>query len=331
MVALILLARQCECNAMTSLSIMRSSILFLADKKREGSAASRQKSPTGRSPSAKGSRSIKSASSKTDKRGLQSRSRSGDFEEPEPLPVEEPNEEPYAFIGYDTGDNLVHVSGSLSTMFPADGAQIQVNKSKYVQGAKSVSTSVFKDGNMFVLHFSEPIDEILTNEKEERPQEKDGTEHLMEKTFFGGLKAEEVEKSEVEASEKEQEKRPTPFCDFSSFVAELSDGMIVALSGYGPSGSLVEKDARETEDTVTGHLIADPPPPRATPSPQPKAGSPKVRKKAEEEAKRLEEMHQQQEEERIRLEEEGMLRLCSLLLRRPSSKGSNRVVRDLRG
>ncbi|KAK2570951.1 Sperm-associated antigen 17 [Acropora cervicornis] len=272
------------------------------DKKRQGSAASRQKSATDRSPSAKASRSIKSASSKADKRGLQSGSRSGDFEESEPLPVEEPNEEPYAFIGYDTGDNLVHVSGSLSTMFPADGAQIQVNKSKYVQGAKSVSTSVFKDGNMFVLHFSEPIDEILANEKEERLHEKDGTERLMEKT---GLRAEEVEKSEVEASEKEQQKRPTPFCDFSSFVAELSDGMIVALSGYGPSGSLAEKDTRETEDTVTGHLIADPPPPQPTPSPQPKAGSPKLRKKADEEAKRLEEMHQHQEEERIRLEEEA--------------------------
>lgn len=325
---MILLARQCECTAITFPSIVRNPILFFADKKRQGSAASRQKSATDRSPSAKGSRSIKSASSKADRRGLQSGSRSGDFEESEPLPVEEPNEEPYAFIGYDTGDNLVHVSGSLSTMFPADGAQIQVNRSKYVQGAKSVSTSVFKDGNMFVLHFSEPIDEIFANEKEERLHEKDGTERLMEKT---GLRAEEIEKSEVEASEKEQQKRPTPFCDFSSFVAELSDGMIVALSGYGPSGSLAEKDARETEDTVTGHLIADPPPPQPTPSPQPKAGSPKLRKKADEEAKRLEEMHQHQEEERIRLEEEGMLRLRSLLLRCPSSKSLNRVVCDLRG
>lgn len=328
---MILLPRQCECTAITFPPIVRNPILFFADKKREGSAASRQKSPKDRSPSAKASRSIKSASSKTDKRGLQSMSRAGDFEESEPLPVEEPNEEPYSFIGYDTGDNLVHVSGSLSTMFPADGAQIQVNKSKYVQGAKSVSTSVFKDGNMFVLHFSEPIDEILANEKEERLQEKDGTERLMEKTFFDGLKAEEVEKSEVEASEKEQQKRSTPFCDFSSFVAELSDGMIVALSGYGPSGSLAEKDARETEDTVTGHLIADPPPPQPTPSPQPKAGSPKLRKRADEEAKRLDEMHQQQEEERIRLEEEGMLRLRSFLLRRPSSKSLNPVVCDLRG
>ena len=325
---MILLVRQSQCTAITFPSIMRNPFLFLTDKKREGSAASRRKSPTDRSPSAKGSRSIKSASSKADKRGLQSGSRSGDFEESEPLPVEEPNEEPYAFIGYDTGDNLVHVSGSLSTMFPADGAQIQVNKSKYEQGAKSVSTSVFKDGNMFVLHFSEPIDEILANEKEERLHEKDGTERLMEKT---GLRAEEVEKSEVEASEKEQQKRPTPFCDFSSFVAELSDGMIVALSGYGPSGSLAEKGARETEDTVTGHLIADPPPPQPTPSPQPKAGSPKLRKKADEEAKRLEEMHQHQEEERIRLEEEGMLRLRSLLLRCLSSKSLNRVVCDLRG
>ena len=281
-------------------------LLFLSDKKRDGSASSRQKSASGRSPSAKGSRSIKSAASK---RGLQSRSRSGEFEEPEAPPVEEPDDKPYDFIGYDTGDNLIHVSGSLSTMFPADGGQIQVNKSQYVQGARSVSTLVFKDGNVFVLHFLEPVDEILTKEEAEGSGEKDDGESLLDKNNLVESKVEEVEKSEVEASEKDQRKQPKapkPFCDFSSFVAELSDGMIVALSGYGPSGSLIEKDAKDSEDTVTGHLTADVPPPQPTPSPQPKAGSPKARKRAEEEAKRLEEMQQQQEEERLRLEDEGI-------------------------
>ena len=89
-------------------------------------------------------------------------------------------------------------------------------------------------------------------------------------------------------------------------MAELSDGMVVALSGYGPSGSLIEKDDKDSEDTVTGHLITDAPPPQPTPSPQPKAGSPKARKRAEEEAKRMEEIQQQQEEERLRQEEEGI-------------------------
>ena len=222
--------------------------------------------------------------------------------------MEEPDEKPYDFIGYDTGDNLIHVSGSISSMFPADGAQIQVNKSQYVHGAKSVSTSVFKDGNMFVLHFLEPIDEIFAK-KGEGSEGTEGAEGVSDKNNLDDLRDEEVEKSEVEASEKEQQKQPTApksFCNFCSLVAELSDGMIVALSGYGPTGSLMEKDSREIEDTVTGHLIADPAPPHPTPSPQPKAGSPKARKRAEEEAKRLEEMQQQQEEERLRLEEEGL-------------------------
>lgn len=223
--------------------------------------------------------------------------------------MEEPDEKPYDFIGYDTGDNLIHVSGSLSTMFPADGGQIQINKSQYVQGARSVSTLVFKDGNMFVLHFLEPIDEILTIGELEGSEEKDIAESSSHKNNPEQSKDEEVEKSEVEASEKEQHKQskaPKSFCDFSSFVAELRDGMIVALSGYGPSGSLIKKESKDSEDTVTGHLIADAPPPQPTPSPQPKAGSPKARKRAEEEARRLEEIQQQQEEERQRLEDEGI-------------------------
>lgn len=220
--------------------------------------------------------------------------------------MDEPVEKPYSFIGYDTGDNLIHASGSLVTVFPADGGQIQVNKSQYVQGARSVSTSVFKDGNMFVLHFLEPIDETLTREELEGLKEHDDVQ--IDKNEKEECKYGELEKSEVEASEKEQQKipkGPKPFCDFSSFVAELSDGMVLALSGYGPSGSLKEKESKE-EETVTGYLKTDTVmPPQPTPSPQPKAGSPKVRKRQEEEAKRMEEIQQQQEEERLQLEEEG--------------------------
>ena len=205
------------------------------------------------------------------------------------------------------GDNLIHVSGSLTTLFPADGGQIQVNKSQYVQGARSISTSVFKDGNMFVLHFLEPIDEILSKEELEGSEGKAGVGILVDKVKQEENVEEEGNKSVTEESDKEQHSRhPEPFCDFSSFVAELSDGMVLALSGYGPSGSLKEKEPKESDDTVTGYLTADAgPPPQPTPSPQPKAGSPKARKRAEEEAKRMEEIQQQQEEERQRLEEEG--------------------------
>lgn len=225
--------------------------------------------------------------------------------------MEEPVEELYDFIGYDMGDNLIHVSGSLTTMFPADGGQIQVNKSQYVQGARSIATSVFKDGNMFVLHFLEPIDEVLSKEELEGSEGKAGVEILLDQIKQEENVEEEGNKSVIEECEKEQQRRhPKPFCDFSSFVAELSDGMVLALSGYGPSGSLKEKELKQSEDIVTGYLTTDVgPPPQPTPSPQPKAGSPKARKRAEEEAKRMEEIQQQQEEERLRLEEEGNRRL----------------------
>ena len=233
--------------------------------------------------------------------------------EPETPTEEEPAEEPYDFIGYDTGDNLIHVSGSLSTLFPADGGQIQIKKSQYVQGARSVSASVFKDGNMFVLHFLKPIDEILSKEESEGSEEKE-IAYSEAQPQIGKNEGEqdgpgEIEKSEVEVSEKEQRvetKEPEPFCDFSSFVGELSDGMLVALSGYGPAGTTTPKEPKDSEDAVIGHLTTETAqPPQATPSPQPKVGSPKARKRAEEEAKRMEELQQQQEEERLRQEEEG--------------------------
>ena len=225
--------------------------------------------------------------------------------------MEEPVEEFYDFIGYDMGDNLIHVSGSLTTMFPADGGQIQVNKAQYVQGARSITTSVFKDGNMFVLHFLEPIDEILSKEELEASEGKAGVEILLNKIEQEENVEEEGNTNVIDECEKEQQRRhPKAFCDFSSFVAELSDGMVLALSGYGPWGSLKEKEPKESEDIVTGYMTADVgPPPQPTPSPQPKAGSPKARKRAEEDAKRMEEIQQQQEEERLRLEEQGKSRL----------------------
>ena len=231
-------------------------------------------------------------------------------------------EEHYDFIGYDTGDNLVHVSGSLSTMFPADGGQIQINKSKYIQGTKSVSASVFKDGNMFVLHFLEPIDEILSKEEAEgsgkKEEENYHTTSEGERNKGEAGEAGELEKSEVEASEKEQHVKcaanSQPICKFSSFVAQLSDGMVMTLSGYGPSGTTRPEQPQATEDTVIGHLALTETvqPFQPAPSPQPKAGSPKARKRAEEEVKRMEEIQQQQEEERLRQEEEGTVDICHL-------------------
>lgn len=57
-------------------------------------------------------------------------------------------EEHYEFVGYDVGDDLIHVTGVQSSMFPSDGGQIRVEKTQYVRGQSYVSTSVHKNGNI---------------------------------------------------------------------------------------------------------------------------------------------------------------------------------------
>lgn len=149
-------------------------MLTCLDKKREGSSSSRR-STSGRAPSAKGSLSVKN-----DKKGGRSRSRISN-EEPEEIEEAQPIPSPqelYDFIGYDVGDNMVHVSGSLTTLFPADGGQIRVEKDTYIHGANCVRASVLKDGNTFVLHFLEPIDEILKQEEVHVQGDKKGEKNI---------------------------------------------------------------------------------------------------------------------------------------------------------
>lgn len=149
------------------------------------------------------------------------------------------------------------MTGVQTSMFPCDGGEIRVEKTQYVRGSFSVSTSVYKDGDILKLHFLEPIEEILpeqpsetstcpqaeTNENPEQSEEAAGT--LDEPSDEG------VEKSEFEASEKtasfhqdviveSDERSPEPaaraFCTHASFVAQLNDGMVITSSGFGAQG-----------------------------------------------------------------------------------------------
>lgn len=38
------------------------------------------------------------------------------------------------YTGYDVGNNLIHVSGILTTLFPSDGGQIRTERTDFVQG-----------------------------------------------------------------------------------------------------------------------------------------------------------------------------------------------------
>ncbi|CAB4022723.1 Hypothetical predicted protein [Paramuricea clavata] len=163
----------------------------------------------------------------------------------------------YDFLGYDVGDDLIHVTGVQSSMFPCDGGEIRVEKTQYVRGPNFVSTSVHKDGNILKLHFLEPQEEILPEQpsnisvdsKAENTESREKTEEDV-----AGLNEpndEGVEKSEFEANEKtasfhedvvvESDKIPSEpdppvFCTHASFVAQLNDGMVITCSGFGAHG-----------------------------------------------------------------------------------------------
>lgn len=47
------------------------------------------------------------------------------------------------------------------------------------------------------------------------------------------------------------------FCDFSFFVVEFSDGMVLVFSGYGLLGFFKEKELKELEEIVIGYLKVD--------------------------------------------------------------------------
>lgn len=229
----------------------------------------------------------------------------------------EPEEEAYDFLGYDVGDNLMHVTGVQSSMFPCDGGQIQVEKTRFVHRASTVSASVFKHGDILKLHFLEPLEErveekesLVTKEvTKESLVTKEASSKSLELDVSSGSSHEEdgLEKSEFEENEKESsiqadvsafEPPPPVFCKHASFVALLKDGMVISSSGFGPQGipTPLEGHRGKQEAGATDQQALNA-------SPQPKAASPKSRKKNDEEARRLEEL--KQAEERKRAEEEA--------------------------
>ena len=229
---------------------------------------------------------------------------------------DEPEEEAYDFLGYDVGDNLMHVTGVQSSLFPCDGGQIQVEKTTFVHCSSTVSASVFKDGDILKLHFLEPLEELI-EEKESFVSlgTKEASCKILEREVSHGSSHEEdgLEKSEFEENEKQNycqndvsfELPPPPphppmFCKHASFVAQLKDGMVISSSGFGPQGIPTPREEHpgKQEAGTTDQQALDP-------SPQPKAGSPKSRKKNDEEARRLEEL--KQVEERRRAEEEARM------------------------
>nr|XP_006825433.1 PREDICTED: sperm-associated antigen 17-like isoform X3 [Saccoglossus kowalevskii] len=109
--------------------------------------------------------------------------------------ITEPQEQKkiYPFTGYNVGNDLIHASGIMSTMFPSDGGQIRTEKTEFIQGPVFVKSSVLKDGHTFVLHILEPKEDAIDEWKEICEDEEPDS---------GREKADD-EKSEKEVKEKQ--------------------------------------------------------------------------------------------------------------------------------
>ncbi|XP_040563022.1 sperm-associated antigen 17 isoform X2 [Gallus gallus] len=154
----------------------------------------------------------------------------------EPAKVPEPEEDPstpethsekiYKFLGYNTGENVIQVSGINHYLFPSDGGQIQVEKIEFVKGLTLVKVKVVKDNHNFFIHITDPKKNLTEIEVHENNQE--------QKIAPGKIK------NQKKAVSK-----------FGSFSATLENGIQLSLSYYGPTG----KTADDETDPVLAAIL----------------------------------------------------------------------------
>ena len=102
-----------------------------------------------------------------------------DDEEANKDKIDEEGEKEYPYHGYDVGDELIHVSGEISYLFPQNGSSIKIEKSSYINGNISVRAVVCKDENYVVLDLKNPIPEV------DQSNDRSGTQIDMEATQSG--------------------------------------------------------------------------------------------------------------------------------------------------
>ncbi|KAJ8314693.1 hypothetical protein KUTeg_006843 [Tegillarca granosa] len=172
------------------------------------------------------------------------------------------------FTGYDVGNDLVHVSGITTTLFPSDGGQIRTERTEFVQGTTSVMSSVIKDGHTFTVHVidpKEPSDDADDEEEEEAKIEVEKAEMEKSEKDEGGSTKDSVAGSSDRKSaslKSDSDKSKLSVSAFGSITATMLDGMTLALSQFGPGG--------ESEDVYI--------PPPSTPMPHPPPSPSKSKK-----------------------------------------------------
>ncbi|XP_042634962.1 LOW QUALITY PROTEIN: sperm-associated antigen 17 [Catharus ustulatus] len=133
--------------------------------------------------------------------------------------ISEPcSEKVYKFHGYNTGEDIIQVSGSNQYLFPADGGQIQVEKTKFVKKT-FIKVKVVKDNHNFFIHVTDPKE----NFKEAKEQEIN-------------------DEQQIRSGELKNQKKAVS--KFGSFSATLENGIQLSLSYYGPTGEVADDETR---------------------------------------------------------------------------------------
>ncbi|XP_009878228.1 PREDICTED: sperm-associated antigen 17 [Charadrius vociferus] len=130
------------------------------------------------------------------------------------------------FLGYNTGEDLIQVSGTNQYLFPSDGGQIQVEKIEFVKGLTLVKVKVIKDNHNFFIHITDP----KKNLKEIKVQETN-------------------EEQKIRSGKLKNQKKAVS--KFGSFSATLENGIQLSLSYYGPTG----KTADDKTDPVLAKIL----------------------------------------------------------------------------
>ncbi|XP_039244865.1 sperm-associated antigen 17 isoform X2 [Pipra filicauda] len=133
------------------------------------------------------------------------------------------SEKVYKFHGYNTGEDVIQISGTNQYLFPSDGGQIQVEKIEFVKGLTLVKVKVIKDNHNFFIHITDPKKNLEEAEVQEINEE------------------EKIRSGKIKNQKKAVSK-------FGSFSATLENGIQLSLSYYGPTG--------KTADDENGDILA---------------------------------------------------------------------------
>ncbi|XP_062369128.1 sperm-associated antigen 17 [Cinclus cinclus] len=133
--------------------------------------------------------------------------------------ISEPcSEKVYKFHGYNTGEDIIQVSGTNQYLFPSDGGQIQVEKTEFVKKT-FIKVKVMKDNHNFFIHVTDPKENFKEAEEQEINE------------------GQQIRSGELKNHKKAVSK-------FGSFSATLENGIQLSLSYYGPTGEAADDETR---------------------------------------------------------------------------------------